>query len=119
MALIPSNENREHSTFNIELPTSNEWGEDRGQKPEVSSQWSLVSSQQPELAFVAINRQTETMKKDGNRSSAELDSAVSRICNPLAAANGEIAGHGGGVPNAIRRYSGLQIRATFANRKRL
>jgi hypothetical protein len=58
-------------------------------------------------------------EKGGNRSSAELDSAVSRICNPLAAANGETTGHGGGVPNAIRRYSGLQIRATCANRKKL
>ena len=55
----------------------------------------------------------DTARRSRNRSSAELDSAVSRICNPLAAAKPNASGKYGAPPNAIRRYSRLQICATL------
>ena len=44
--------------------------------------------------------------------SAELHSAVSRICNPLNVTASKGISNGDTLPNIIRRYSRLQIRAT-------
>jgi hypothetical protein len=54
-----------------------------------------------------------TARSSCNRSSAELHSAGSRICNPLAV--GELDGFVVfyALPNAIRRYGKLQICATL------
>ena len=43
-------------------------------------------------------------RRSRNQSSAELYSAVSRICNPLAAAEADDFATPGAPPNAIRRY---------------
>jgi len=45
-----------------------------------------------------------------NRRSADLQSAVSRICNPHRSRRFEAAGLLDTLPNAIRRYSRLKIR---------
>jgi hypothetical protein len=44
---------------------------------------------------------------------AELHSVVSRICNPQAVTDANDRSAGGSLPNAIRRYSRLQICATW------
>src|ERR1035438_3425390 len=51
-------------------------------------------------------------RRSRNRSSAELYSAVSRICNPLAVAGPNAPAKPDALPNAIRRYSRLKICAT-------
>ena len=51
-------------------------------------------------------------RRSRNRSSAELYSAVSRIFNPPNVARPECCGTRDALPNAIRRYSRLQICAT-------
>jgi hypothetical protein len=53
-----------------------------------------------------------TARRSRNQSSAELNSAVSRICNPLAAAQPGESAKSDPLPNAIRRYGRLQICAT-------
>ena len=51
-------------------------------------------------------------KQDASRRSAELYSAVSRICNPLGAGKHDGLIVFDTLPNAIRRYGRLQICAT-------
>ena len=62
--------------------------------------------------FLDAGNHVFTARRIRNRSSAELYSAVSRICNPLAAAKSNASGKYDVPPNAIRRYSRLQICAT-------
>ena len=57
-------------------------------------------------------------RRSRNHRSAELYSAVSRICNPLAASEADDLATAGAPPNAIRRYSRLQICATRAPRQK-
>ena len=54
----------------------------------------------------------ELRKAVGRCRSAELHSAVSRICNPPSAASSGAYGKSNGLPTASRRYSRLQICAT-------
>src|SRR5438105_2493237 len=56
----------------------------------------------------------DVARKCCNGSSAELHSAVSRICNPRIASRPYDAAKHGVLPNAIRRYSRLKICATAA-----
>ena len=51
-------------------------------------------------------------RPDRSRRSADLQSAVSRICNPQRSRRFEAAGLSDNLPNAIRRYSRLKICAT-------
>jgi hypothetical protein len=51
-------------------------------------------------------------RRSRNQSSAELYSAVSRICNPLAVTKPGGSAKSDPLPNAIRRYGRLEICAT-------
>jgi hypothetical protein len=56
--------------------------------------------------------QKGAMRRSCHQSSAELYSAVSRICNPLAVVKPGGPAKSDPLPNAIRRYGRLQICAT-------
>jgi hypothetical protein len=53
-----------------------------------------------------------TARRSRSRSSAEFYSAVSRICNPLAATESNAAAQPDALPNGIRRYGRFEICAT-------
>jgi hypothetical protein len=62
--------------------------------------------------YARDERAVAGVRQNASARSAELNSAVSRICNPPAAVIGGGVGNVSGLPNAIRRYSRLKICAT-------